>query len=142
MTLVECTAQRQQYVSRTVRFLVPYSQFCLRIHRATASTGMILRVITYRFRLLFRFVAHNSQPTRAPVLDRSPTTGPGERDCEVLVLDDSALSRALFWLNQALIRISLGSFLTRSSSARRIPPDVTCVVASTRASIEAVVHES
>lgn len=95
-------------------------------------------MITHRFRLLIRFGAHNYQPTRAPVLDRSPTTGLGERDCEVLVLDDGALSRALFWLKQALIRISLGSFPTRSSSAWRLPPDVTCVVASTRASIEAV----
>jgi len=52
-------------------------------------------------------------------------------------IGDSRLSRALLWLNQALIHISPGLFSYQIFVSATVTPDVTTVLASTRASIEA-----
>ncbi len=52
-------------------------------------------------------------------------------------IGDSALSRALLWINRALIRISPGLFSYQIFVSATVTPDVACVLASTRASVEA-----
>lgn len=51
-------------------------------------------------------------------------------------IGDSRLSRALMGLNQVLIRISPGLFSYQIFVSATVTPDVACVLASTRASIE------
>jgi len=52
-------------------------------------------------------------------------------------IGDSRLSRALLWINQALIRISPGLFSYQIFVSATVTPDVAYVLASTRASAEA-----
>jgi 2-polyprenyl-3-methyl-5-hydroxy-6-metoxy-1,4-benzoquinol methylase len=52
-------------------------------------------------------------------------------------IGDSALSRALLWLNQTLIRISPGLFSYQIFVSATVTPDAAYVLASTRASITA-----
>lgn len=94
-------------------------------------------MITYQPRLPIRLVAYNAEHTWAPVPDRLPTMGPSEDDGEVLIIDDSTRPRAFFWLNQALIRINPDLFSDQIFVRATVTLDVSFVVRSTRASIEA-----
>jgi len=51
-------------------------------------------------------------------------------------IGDSRLSRIMLWLNQALIHVSPGLFSYQIFVSATVTPDVTTVLASTRASIE------